>query len=315
MDVKTLSALVAVADTGSVTKAARLLHLAQPAVSRHIRTLEDDVGVELFERSRSGMSLTPSGTLLVERARRVLLELERARAEMRPDLRSIAGVVTLGLLESTIEVLAPPLVSAIHDKHPDIDLRVVSAYSGHLQSWLDDGAIDLTLLYDLRATPSIAVTPLLQEPLWALAPPTEELSSPHLTWASLAERALILPVAGHGLRVLIDDAFSGLGLTPVSICQTDSMSLQKAFVASGQGWTVLPASGAAHDVASGRLNGRTLFEPTVSRTVALALQRTPRTPPAVAAVATEVVRVTRRVVRSGGWATARIVDEHESPTG
>jgi LysR family transcriptional regulator, nitrogen assimilation regulatory protein len=85
MDLKHLTALVTVSDAGSVTKAARLLHVVQPAVSRYIRALEDEVGVPLFERTRQGMTLTPAGEILAERARRALLELERARAEIRPD--------------------------------------------------------------------------------------------------------------------------------------------------------------------------------------------------------------------------------------
>lgn len=70
MDVKQLTALVAVADAGSVTRAAELLHLVQPAVTRQIHTLEQELGVPLFERSRAGMELTESGRLMLERARR-----------------------------------------------------------------------------------------------------------------------------------------------------------------------------------------------------------------------------------------------------
>lgn len=315
MDLKHLTALVTVADTGSVTKAARILHIAQPALSRHVRALETEVGHELFERSRHGMTLTPAGEVLTERARRILLEVERARAELAPDPTSVTGVVTVGLLESTLSVLGPPVVESIRRRHPGIDLRVVSAYSGHLHAWLEDGAVDLTLLYDLRSTPAIAVTPLVKEPLWALAPSTATMTASDLTWTRLATRQLVLPVPGHGLRVLIDEAFGELGLTPAGTCQTASMSLQTALVEAGHGWTVLPASGAAHDVASGRLQGGPLSEPTVSRTVALALSRGPRTPPAVAAVATEVIRVTRRLVHDGVWATARIVDGLAPPPG
>lgn len=309
MDLKNLAALVTVADTGSVTKAARILHIAQPALSRHVRALETEIGLELFERSRHGMQLTPAGELLTERARRILLELERARAELAPDPTSVTGVVTLGLLESTLTVLGPPVVESIRRRHPGIDLRVVSAYSGHLQLWLEDGTVDLTLLYDLRATSTIAVTPLVHEPLWALAPPGTEIGSRDLTWTRLAEQALVLPNPGHSLRTLIDEAFQALGHAPQSFCQTDSMALQKALVTSAQGWTILPASGAAQDVAARSLEGGPLSEPVVSRTVSLARPRTRRTARAVEAVASEVASVTRRLVHDGDWATAQVIDE------
>jgi len=298
VDLKQLTALVTIGDVGSVTKAARVLQLVQPAVSRQIRSLEAEVGVPLFERTRQGMTLTPAGALLAERARRALLELERARAEVRADVGQVHGIVTVGLLESTVEVLACPLVEAVARCYPDVDLRVVSAYSGHLQQWLDDGDVDLTLLYNLASTPSTAVTALLHEPLWAVAPPGEVGRGP-LTWKRLARHPLVLPGAGHGLRVLVDEAFSSAGVGDVSVvCQTNSILLQRRLVAGGRGWTVLPASGVAEDIAHGRLQGGPIKGPEVSRTVVLATE----------AVASEVVKVVRSLVRNGTWPAATVAE-------
>ncbi|MDQ7907436.1 LysR family transcriptional regulator [Phytohabitans sp. ZYX-F-186] len=310
MDFKQLTALVTVSDVGSVTKAARLLHLVQPAVSRHIRSLEEEVGVPLFERTRQGMTLTPAGEILTERARRALLELERARAEIRPDRGPVQGIVTIGLLDSTVEILAAPLVESVARRHPGVSLRLLGAFSGHLRQWLDDGAVDMTLLYNLASTPSISVTPLLHESLWAVAPPDADLAGAGaLTWQHLTSRPLVLPVAGHGLRTLIDEALATTGVEPTVACQTNSMLLQRKLVASGTAWTVLPAAGIAQDVATGRLNGGPLTDPEVSRTVVLALRQGSRMPPAVEVVATEVVRVTRRLVENGAWPTARAADQ------
>ncbi|WP_432827274.1 LysR family transcriptional regulator [Dactylosporangium sp. CA-092794] len=309
MDFKQLTALVTVSDVGSVTKAARLLHVVQPAVSRHIRSLEEEVGVALFERTRQGMTLTPAGEILAERARRALLELERARAEIRPDRAAVQGIVTVGLLESTVEILAPPLVEAVGRRYPGVGLRLLSAYSGHLQQWLDDGDVDMTLLYNLASTPSISVTPLLHESLWAVGPPGAVLADAGvLTWSHVTKQPLVLPVAGHGLRILVDQALHAIGVEPAVACQTNSMLLQKRLVASGNGWSVLPAAGVAEDVATGRLSGGPLTDPDVSRTVVLALQRGGRVPPALEAVAAEVVRATRRLVETGAWPTARAAD-------
>src|ERR1700751_4496540 len=100
MDLRQLTALVTVAEVGSVTKAAELLHLVQPAVTRQIRSLEQELGVPLFERTRQGMHLTDAGAVMVDRARRALRELGRARAEIQPTPGVIAGSVSVGLLES-----------------------------------------------------------------------------------------------------------------------------------------------------------------------------------------------------------------------
>ncbi|WP_103339718.1 LysR family transcriptional regulator [Amycolatopsis sp. CA-126428] len=303
MELKQLLALVTVGDTGSVTKAARLLHVVQPAVSRYIRALEDEVGVPLFERSRQGMTLTPAGEVLAERARRALLELDRARAEIRPDREHVRGIVTIGLLESTVELVAAPLVEVLGRRHPGIDVRILSAFSGHLRQWLDDGEVDMSLLYNVNSTPSIAVTPLLREALWAIAPPGAELGREALTWDRVCENPLILPVAGHGLRTLVDEA---LGTAPTIVCQTNSMPVQKRLVAAGTGWSVLPAAGVAEDVAAGRLRGGPIVDPAISRTIVLALPRAGRIPPAAEVAATEIVRVTHRLVEDGTWPTASV---------
>ena len=126
---KQLKALVTVVETGSVTRAGELLHLVQPAVTRQIRSLERELGVALFERTRHGMRPTAAGLSLAERARRALTELDRARAELAP-VPGVAGLVTVGLLESTAELLAEPLVTAVRREHPGIELRAAHRLLG-----------------------------------------------------------------------------------------------------------------------------------------------------------------------------------------
>lgn len=138
MDVKQLKALVTVAEAGSVTRAAELPHLVQPAVTRQIRTLKEELGVALFERTRQGMRPTEAGAIMIERARRAVSELERARAEVQPSPGAVTGIVTVGLLESATDLPAGPLVSAVARDRPGIELPLMTAYSGHLQQWLDD---------------------------------------------------------------------------------------------------------------------------------------------------------------------------------
>src|SRR5882757_1946240 len=250
MDIKQLKALVTVVEVGSVTRAAELLHLVQPAVTRQIRTLEHELGIALFERTRQGLHLTEAGATLVERARRALNELERARAEIQPAPGVVTGIVTVGLLGSASDLLAEPLVSAVARGHPGIELRLLTAYSGHLQQWLDDGDLDLSLLYNLASTPSLNVRPLLREKLWVVGSASDGLSKDKpVTLREVATRPVILPAPGHGLRLLIDQAVAQARVQFDVAVQTNSMSLQKQLVRHGDGWTILPGAGAAADVA------------------------------------------------------------------
>ncbi|MEU6371668.1 LysR family transcriptional regulator [Streptomyces sp. NPDC046909] len=309
MDIKQLTAVVTVAETGSVTKAAQLLHLVQSAVTRQIIGLEEELGVPLFERTRQGMVPTDAGAALVERARRVLVEIERARAEIRPAHGHVTGIVHVGILGAALDLLAQPLVEAVAEKYPGVDLRMSTAYSGHLQQWLDAGDLDLSLVYDLESTPAVHVVPLLRDQLWAVAPPEAGLRPDRpVDVAEALRQPFVMPVPGHGLRILIDQARLEARVKPRVTVEANSMDLQKLLVRAGCGWTVLPAPGVAADVTAGTLSAAPLRNPEIRRTVALGLSRTGRTPPAVEAVAAELVRIIREAVREGRWPAARLID-------
>ncbi|EGD05814.1 LysR family transcriptional regulator, partial [Burkholderia sp. TJI49] len=172
MDLKQLRAFVTVAETGNVTRASSLLNLVQPAVSRQLRLLEEDMGTELFERGRHGMQLTPSGKTMLEYARRILNEVARAKAEIQPTDGPVAGIVSIGLLASTSDLLATRLASEVASRYPHIRLRLTIGYAGHLQDWLEAGDVDAALLYGQKETPALHVKALIEESLWAVAAPS-----------------------------------------------------------------------------------------------------------------------------------------------
>jgi LysR family nitrogen assimilation transcriptional regulator len=313
MELKQLSAVVTVAETGSVTRAALVLHLVQPAVTRQIRALEHELGVALFERSHQGMRPTPACELLLIRARRVLGEIERTRAEVRPDPGILHGIVTVGLLESMTDLVAEPLVSTVSAAHPGIKLRLLTAYSGYLQHWVDDGDLDLTLLYNLKGTHGLNVRPIARELLWAVAPTDAGLVGEEpVDMALVAEQPLVLPGAGHGLRVLIDQAASRAGVTPTIAIETNSMRVQKQLVVAGHGWTILPGIGVSDDVAAGLLSGASLSDHAAYRDVVVALPRNVGRKPAVAAVATIMIQQMRTAVDDGRWPSATWQGDEDS---
>jgi LysR family transcriptional regulator, nitrogen assimilation regulatory protein len=305
MDVRQLKALVTVVETGSVTRAAELLHLVQPAVTRQILALERELGVPLFERTRLGIRPTEAGVSLAERARRALTELDRARAELSPAPGAVTGLVTVGLLESTADFIAEPLVSAVLREYPGIELRVLTAYSGHLQKWLDDGDLDLSLLYNLASTPSLNVRPLVREKLWVVAPAASGLVAERpVTLASAAEHPMVMPAPGHALRVLIDRAVAQAQADINIAVQTNSITLQKQLVRAGQGWTILPGAGIGADIAAGVLSAAPLVEPVVYRSIAIGTPRVGPVTIATRAVADELVRQVQAAAGRSRWPSA-----------
>jgi LysR family transcriptional regulator, nitrogen assimilation regulatory protein len=254
VDIKQLRALVTIAETGSVTKAAALLHIVQPAVSRQLRLLEEDVGVALFSRGRYGMELTESGEIFVEYARRALAELDRARSEVKP-AAGVAGVVTIGLLPSTCDLLASELVARVANAYPAIRLRISMGYTGHLQNWLELGEVDAALLYDPKPSPILQVQPLLEERLWVVGRPETGFNavSPVALW-EIAGEPLILPNAPHGIRSLVEQTCAADGIELSIAAETNAMGVQKGLVLGGLGLTILPSIAIVDDVARGLLS-------------------------------------------------------------
>ena len=306
MDLKQLNAVVTVAEVGSITGAARLLHLVQPSVTRQMRMLEDELGVALFDRTADGHDAD---------ARRAPPGRAGATGSCRrstgpgprsgPSPDGLIGIVTVGLLESVVEIVAEPLVRAVAEQHPGIELRLLTAYSGHLQQWLDTGEVGLSLLYDLDASTSLSVTPLVEEELWAVAPAGSGLSvDTPVACREVFAHPLVLPVAGHGLRALIDRARSAIDAVPRIAVEVNSMQLQKTLVMAGHGWTLLPAAGVSRDAEAGLLDAAPVTDPDITRHVVLGRQRGVRDP-APEAVAVELRRVVRRLVEEQTWTGAR----------
>ena len=272
MDFKQLRAFLTVADTGNVTRAAELLNLVQPAVSRQLRLLEEDVGAELFERERHGMVLTDAGKALLVYARRVVLELERARAEIGGAVDGIGGLVTVGLLPSTCDLISSPLVSAVAASYPGIRMRIAMGYAGTLQQWLETGEIDAALLYGVERSPNILAKPLLEEALWVVGAASAKLRrNKPVPLASLAGQPLILPSAPHGIRTLVDHACAVSNVELSIAVETNAMSIQKSLVLGGHGLTILPAIAFADELARKEVTAAPLCDPRITRTIVLAL--------------------------------------------
>ncbi len=312
MDHKQLRAFLTIAETGNVTRASELLNLVQSAVSRQIQLLEEDLGVELFARERHGMSLTEAGKSLLGYARRVMLELDRARAELTGSGTDIAGIVTVGLLPSACEVLASSLMSAVVRDHPGIRMRLAVGYMETLQQWLEKGEVDVALLYGVENLPQIHATPLLTEPLWVVGPLSAKLSKRRpVSLASLADKPMILPAGPHGVRSMVDYACAMANVTLQPFAETNAMNLQKSLVLGGHGYTILPPISFAKELASGELTGAPLTSPEINRTLVLALPSNRTVGRHVRYVANQMVECTHEAVTSKRWPEARWVNGAE----
>ena len=306
MDLKQLRAFLTVVDTGNVTRAAEMLNLVQPAVSRQLRLLEEDLGADLFRRERNGMVLTEAGRSLIGYARRALLELDRAKAEITGSVGGIGGLVTVGLLPSTCDLLSSPLVAAVAATYPGIQMRIVMGYAGTLREWLENGEVDAALVYGLGRSPSIKATPLIEEALWVVGPASARLRKGRpVPLASLVGKPMLLPSAPHGIRTLVDHACALSNVELTIAAETNAMSIQRRLVLDGLGLTILPAIAVADDIATRRVTAAPLSDPTITRTIDLALPANRTVGRHVQCAVELLVQCVKDATRRGAWLEAR----------
>ena len=305
MDLKQLRAFVTVAETGNVTRASALLNLVQPAVSRQLKLLEEDLGTELFDRSRHGMQLTQSGKAMLEYARRILNEVARAKAEITPVNAPVSGIVSIGLLASTSDLLATRLAALVAERYPNIRLRLTIGYAGHLQEWLEAGDVDAALLYGRKETPQLHMKELLEESLWVVAPASAGLSPKRpLTLERVAREPFILPSAPQGLRATIEHAATEAGVNLRISTETNALAVQKTLVARGHGWSILPMVCVAPEVKSGQFSAAPLAEPGLKRTIVLAVPASRQSTTPVRYVVALLLEMVKHTFEQGHWPQA-----------
>ncbi|GGH53485.1 LysR family transcriptional regulator [Frigidibacter albus] len=315
MELSQLRTLIHVAELGSLSKAADRLHTAQPALSRQIRLLEEELGVRLFDRHGRGMIMTDQGQDVLRHALRVMGELEEIRATVSDEDAPLRGHVSIGMPPTASDILAEPLVSAFQTTHPEATLRIVSAYSGYLTDWLHRNEVDAAILYDPKSARTLRINPLLEETLFLIGP-RESGFTPDtpVDFEELENQRLLLPSSGHGLRAILERCAAERDIVLNVKVEADSYSTLKALVRSGHGVTVLPLAPIHRDLAEGRLCAAPLINPVPMRRLVLSYP-TDRPTPRLARFAGQIIATNvARMVDQGIWA-GRIPDPPPEPRG
>src|SRR5712691_1527085 len=178
--------------------------VAQPALSHQIRLLEQELGVELFERSRSGVRLTEAGEIFLLRARRALAEVDAAREEIAA-LRGLAsGRLVIGAMQALGGLDLPRLLAAFHAAHPGIDVSLREDSTREMFTMAVRGEIDLAIAaLDVEQPPGLEVLPLVREPVLAAVPAAHHLASlGAIAVRQLSHEAFVFFKEGSGLRAI-----------------------------------------------------------------------------------------------------------------
>lgn len=213
MDLKQLEYFVHVAELGSFTRASAFLRVAQPALSRQIRSLEVELRQALFERNGRGVTLTEAGKRLLAHGRGILQQVERARQDMEDQRGAASGHLAVGLPPSVSRVLTAPLVTAFRRRFPKATVTVVEGLSAYALEWLQIGRVDCAVVYNVAPNPAIDLVPVLDEALYLVSARAGGGApvGPPVSLAALADYELVMPSRPHSIRMLLESALVAEG--------------------------------------------------------------------------------------------------------
>ncbi|MFM7252789.1 MAG: LysR family transcriptional regulator [Ilumatobacteraceae bacterium] len=241
MDLRQLAALVAIADHGSFSAAARALYTVQSNVSGHIARLERELGATLVDRQRGG--LTDDGVTVVERARRILHELDDISAEIASRGNEVRGEARLGSIGTTARWLLPLLLASVSRQHPGIRVTVHEGSTTNLIPRVISQQLDAAVIHLPVEEPEVDVEPLFAEDLLLLVHTKHHLSArDSISLGELADEPLLLPPAGTALRRVIDKAAAGSGATMRTLVEIDGVRLLASLAFEGYGAAIVPAT-------------------------------------------------------------------------
>ncbi len=271
MELKHLQALVGIADTGSFSAAAEAIGTVQSNISAHVARLERELDVLLVDRS-SGQ-LTEEGAVVVDRARRMMSEMEAMVADVGAMRHDVSGTVRVGMIGSTGSWLVPPLFNRLRDRHPKVRMTVADGTSASLEPRLVSGHLEVAVVTLPVPGDELSVSPLFEEDLVLVVPADNPLAErapyipfgagqpahygrrvsdarveletghlPPIPLTTLSELELLLPLPGTALRDEIDAAARPAGVSLKPLMELDGLRMIASLTFDGHGPAILPAT-------------------------------------------------------------------------
>ncbi|MFT3965067.1 MAG: LysR family transcriptional regulator [Sphingobium sp.] len=272
MDTRHLRSFLKIAETGSISRAAESLGIAQPSLSQQLLRLEDEVGQTLFRRTARGVSLTEAGRIFEEHARLILRAAQQALEDVRDLNMEVSGEVVLAVPYSISRLAGFALVDAFRRHAPLVSFRLVEALTGQIRGWLDAGKVDLGILHDLGPLRHLSARQLAREELYLVGPPGRFGAlddPPRVDPSLLADLPMILPGPQHGLRQFIEQELGRHGIAIAVTQELDALAHVAPLIEGGHGYSILPLPAVRDDLAAGRISIARIGDGAIRRTLCL----------------------------------------------
>lgn len=268
MELRQLRYFAEIAASGSLREASAKLHVAQPALTRHLRALEAELGVELCVRHARGIRLTPAGTRFLEHATSVVRDVGEIRSQLSEDLESPSGMVAIGASAAMGQLIFGAVAEQIAEEYPRIALRLVEGGAYSLLAALDARRIDIALLVAPDARAGYNLNPLVTESVYLVGRPEDErLARNSIDISDLAGIPLATFDRTSGPRKLFDHTAARAGLTLNIAYELESAEVIKDFVKRGLAFALLPHSSIARELCDQSMGAAKLDGIGITRTL------------------------------------------------
>ena len=296
MDYTAWKLFIDAAELGSLSKAATAYGTSQPHISRQISELERECGGRLFQRTGRGVVLTELGQRVAPKVRAWLAGTEQLANDVRTSAGTPIGTVRIGSLPSTAHPLVTTLYYRLKKRYPLVQLAVREGQGAQLETWLEDGSVDLAVLYRSSPSPKNGDTYLVETPTYLVgAEGDERTSGPTVSFAALDNLPLVLFCRPSSWRNRLEQLATEHGIALNVALEADSLSLQTQVVADGNIYALLGPYAVAAASRDCRLQSARIVDPPVTRHIALAMSRHGE----LTLACRTVMQVTREIVSSG----------------
>lgn len=256
MNLRQITYFLKIAELRSFTSAANALHVSQPALSKQMRQLEEELGTALFIRSDRGIKLTEAGAMLLTRAPRVLEEIAQLRNDLQASsTQTPSGPLAVGMGLAARDLVTIPAVTRFLQRCPLVAMHVREGITGPLVDDLKLGALDCALLFEVSPEEPLIAEPFVRESLLYVGPPASQLSLDAPVAVSQAmSRPLVVTSGNSPLRRRIDEAAASVGATTPLSFEVNAVEIMLGCISPGSLHTILPYSAVHGALAAGRVS-------------------------------------------------------------
>lgn len=277
MNIRQLRYFISIVDQGSVSSAARVLHIAQPALSQHIANLEEELTTELLVRSSRGVKPTKAGEVLYHHARKIVAQMKQATDDVRKEADTPRGEVSIVVPPMLGVHIAPLILERVNEKYPEVELRIMEELGLNVKEMIENSRVDLGILATRDKSSKAEYLHLYTEPLYLVSrrragdAPCSGIETVDVE--ALFSVPLVLSQQSHAVREMVEEVSERMGRTLNLRVTTESTRLRLSYIRSGVTSGVLPWPSFDALWRRGEISAKRLVNPDLIRDIYLAWPR------------------------------------------